>query len=167
VFRRYDTWATPLGGFIALGDAACAFNPIYGQGMSCATASAGILSEVLRATGPTDRLPPAFLKQQAKFLGSVWNLATGADFKWPTTEGERPKVPAAIGKYLDVAFECVHRDATMRRHVAPVFYLTGPFTLFFHPGFMAKVFAETAKRKLAEQVFGRELTAPFPPVPST
>lgn len=167
VFRRYDTWQTPLAGFIALGDAACAFNPIYGQGMSCATASAGILAEALREAGPTARLPALFLKRQAKFLGSVWDLATGADFKWPTTEGARPNVPGPIGKYLDVAFECIHRDAELRRHIAPVFYLTGPFTLFFHPRFMAQVFAATAKRRVSEQMFGRELTAPFPPVPTS
>lgn len=166
VFRRYDKWQMPLAGFVALGDAACAFNPIYGQGMSCATASASILSDVLRETGPSERLPAAFLNRQGKFLGSVWDLATGADFKWPTTEGERPRIPAPIGKYLDIAFECSHRDAALRRLVAPVFYLTGPFTLFFHPRFMAQVLAQTAKRRLSEQVFGRELTAPFPPVPS-
>jgi 2-polyprenyl-6-methoxyphenol hydroxylase-like FAD-dependent oxidoreductase len=166
VFRRYDTWQTPLLGFIALGDAACAFNPIYGQGMSCATASAGILGEVLAQTGPGDRLSPAFLKRQGKFLGSVWDLATGADFKWPTTEGPRPNIPAPIGKYIDVAFEQSHRNAALRRHVAPVFYLTGPFTRFFHPRYMAQVLAAAAKRSAGEKLFGRRLTTPYPPIPS-
>lgn len=166
VFRRYDTWPTPVGGFIALGDAACAFNPIYGQGMSCATACASILRDTLRDTGSGPRLPAAFFKRQAKFLESVWNLATGADFKWPTTEGTRQGIPPIIGSYLDVAFECIHRDAALRRHVVPVFYLTGSFTLFFDPRFMAKVFAQTAKRNLSHRLFGRELTAPLPPIPS-
>jgi len=165
VFRRYDTWQTPLLGFIALGDAACAFNPIYGQGMSCATASAGILAEALGQTGPGEGLARVFLRRQGKFLSSVWDLATGADFKWPTTEGPRPNVPAPIGKYFDVAFECSHRDAALRKHVAPVFYLTGPITLFFHPRFMAQVLAAAAKQRAEETLFGRKLTAPYPPIP--
>jgi hypothetical protein len=33
-WRRYDRWLVKLAGFVALCDAACAFNPVYGRGMT-------------------------------------------------------------------------------------------------------------------------------------
>jgi hypothetical protein len=51
-FRHYERWDARLAGFVAMGDAVCAFNPVYGQGMSSAVMCAGILEEALRATGP-------------------------------------------------------------------------------------------------------------------
>ena len=33
-WRHYDKWGARLDGFVALGDSSCAFNPVYGQGMT-------------------------------------------------------------------------------------------------------------------------------------
>jgi hypothetical protein len=165
VFRRYDKWPKPLGGFIALGDSVCAFNPIYGQGMSSATACASILGEAVHEAGATDRLPALFFKRQAAFLASVWNLATGADFRWPTTEGHRPPMPPGVGEYINLAFECAHDNAVLRRHLAPVFYLTGSMALFFEPRFVAKVLAQAAKKRFTHQLLGPKIVSPEPPIP--
>ena len=47
--RHYERLARWPENFVALGDAACAFNPIYGQGMSVAAMGALALDEFLRA----------------------------------------------------------------------------------------------------------------------
>src|SRR5262249_39219205 len=39
-FRHFERWRARLDGFVAIGDAVCAFNPVYGQGMSAAAVSA-------------------------------------------------------------------------------------------------------------------------------
>ncbi|WP_394831511.1 hypothetical protein LVJ94_33870 [Pendulispora rubella] len=80
--RRYDRLRRPLEGFIVLGDAVCALNPIYGHGMSTAAMAATVLASELRrhARGP---LAPGFAKsfyaQQGKALQIPWMAATVAD----------------------------------------------------------------------------------------
>ena len=165
VFRRYDQWDAELRGFVALGDAVCAFNPIYGQGMSTAAACAGLLADVLRARGKAPGFERAFFASSGAFLNDVWNLATGADFQWPTTEGDRPRVSPAIGAYLRLAMEAAHFDAKLRRQVVPVFNLTGSFKLFFEPRFAARALAAVAARRLRARIGVIALVPDLPPSP--
>jgi flavin-dependent dehydrogenase len=166
VFRRYDAWDAELRGFLALGDSVCAFNPIYGQGMSTAAASAGLLAGVLREHGKGPGFERAFFATVGGFLGDVWNLATGADFLWPTTEGERPHVPAPIAAYLGLAMESAHCDAQLRKHIIPVFNLTGSMRLFFDPRFAAQVLAASAARRLRARLGVTTLAPDLPPAPA-
>ncbi len=50
-WRRYDQWPAKLAGFVALGDAACAFNPVYGQGMTTGALSALTLRDTIAKFG--------------------------------------------------------------------------------------------------------------------
>ncbi|HTJ36422.1 MAG TPA: FAD-binding monooxygenase [Dactylosporangium sp.] len=70
VRRRYDRAHLPPG-IIVIGDAACAFNPVYGQGMSTAAMSAATLRE--------DDDPQRFHARQAELHEAPWTLAVGAD----------------------------------------------------------------------------------------
>ncbi len=153
VFRRYDRWPARLRGFLALGDAACAFNPIYGQGMSVAAACASLLRAHLREVSPHEpEFERLFFRRQASFVRGAWRLATRADFAWPTTEGERPPSLPLLDAYMRLAMKSIHHDAALRRRVFPVFNLTGPGTLFFKPRFMADVLVASAQRHLRERL---------------
>lgn len=55
-------------GLVALGDAACTFNPQYGQGMTVATLGAMLLAEMVAARlpgGPTASAAPSSARVQA------------------------------------------------------------------------------------------------------
>src|SRR5206468_1924794 len=58
-YRHYERWGRSVGGFIAVGDAVCAFNPIYGQGMTTAALCATALQAALQRT-PGGALPATF-----------------------------------------------------------------------------------------------------------
>src|SRR6266849_5032651 len=89
-WRHYEQWKTRVDGFVAVGDSACAFNPVYGQGMSTGTISATILADCLKKYGPTNPdLSRHFFRAQGRFQANPWRLATGADFRFPETEGQR------------------------------------------------------------------------------
>ena len=65
-WRHYERWRTPLGRFVAMADAACAYNPRFGQGMSAAAVSARLLKDCLATYGIADpRLPGRFFSVQA------------------------------------------------------------------------------------------------------
>src|SRR5262249_11986433 len=53
-WRHYERWRTPLGRFVAIADAACAYNPRFGQGMSAAAVSARLLKDCLATYGIAD-----------------------------------------------------------------------------------------------------------------
>ncbi|WP_326695424.1 monooxygenase [Streptomyces sp. NBC_01387] len=99
VRRRYDRPGRRPAGFLATGDALCAFNPVYGQGMTVAAFGALALRDALadrRRTPTTRRVQKALLQASRQ----AWDIAAGADKNLPAARGnvragravERPAV---------------------------------------------------------------------------
>jgi 2-polyprenyl-6-methoxyphenol hydroxylase-like FAD-dependent oxidoreductase len=148
-FRHYEQWQERLDGFIALGDAACAFNPVYGQGMTTGTISATILRDCLKQHGPTTPdLPRLFFRAQARFQQHPWGLATGADFRFPTTEGQRPQVSHLISPYMETLFQAGDNDPVIRHQVGHVLNLLKLPPALLAPHIVARVVWWALKRKL-------------------
>lgn len=86
VRRRYDRPGRRPAGFLATGDALCAFNPIYGQGMAVAALSALALRKAL---ADPRRTPTTRRVQRALFDASkqAWDISAGADKKMPGVTG--------------------------------------------------------------------------------
>src|SRR5687768_11935465 len=86
--RRFESAKYLPHNFLLLGDAVCAFNPVYGQGMTIASLGAVTLRECLRKQGGSlTGLSRRFQKQLAKVNKAPWLLATGEDFRYHETEG--------------------------------------------------------------------------------
>lgn len=91
-FERMRRWPER---FVVVGDAACAFDPVYGQGMSSAVIAAETLDECLRdhrqgrPTGALDGLSHRFQRTLARRHGEPWRFSTGEDLRYPTTTGGR------------------------------------------------------------------------------
>lgn len=88
VWRRFDRLDDPPRRFLALGDSVCAFNPIYGQGMTCAATAALILRRLIAdADLDTAALCTGFYAEQAEFLHGAWTLALTRDGGYPQATG--------------------------------------------------------------------------------
>ncbi|MGI8553077.1 MAG: NAD(P)/FAD-dependent oxidoreductase [Dehalococcoidia bacterium] len=136
-FERLDRWPE---GFVVMGDATCAFNPIYGQGMSVAANEALILDRGLRGKGQrrpsSDRsgLTQGIQHDITKAQETPWLMATGIDLRYPGTEGPHPNLVARLtNRYFDLVMEV----ATANPHVNAAFgdvtnLLASPASLF-HP----------------------------------
>ncbi|MGX6605920.1 hypothetical protein ACWKSP_27890 [Micromonosporaceae bacterium Da 78-11] len=81
------------GGYIALGDSVCSFNPIYGQGMTSAARQATALGTALdrHDRKPTPDMARDFYTAAADVVATPWQFAVGGDLVYPETIGPRPR----------------------------------------------------------------------------
>ncbi|MGD9879554.1 MAG: FAD-dependent oxidoreductase [Dongiaceae bacterium] len=86
VRRQYQKLSRPPSGLLAMGDAICAFNPVFAQGMTIAALQAIALQETLQQaeTGPLDGVfARRFYRRAAVALDPAWRMARGNDLLVP------------------------------------------------------------------------------------
>lgn len=90
--RHFDRLPRWPDGLVALGDAVCSFNPVYGQGMSVACLEAIDLRtelETQRAMSSDDRgMSARFQQRLARTITQAWNAACRSDYAVPGVEGD-------------------------------------------------------------------------------
>jgi 2-polyprenyl-6-methoxyphenol hydroxylase-like FAD-dependent oxidoreductase len=120
--------------FVLVGDAVCGFNPIYGQGMTAAAMGAELLAECV-AQGSLDDVSLTFQKKLAQQNQPIWLMATGEDFRFPGTEGDRPGFMARLfQRYLDQVITTMpHSDAVAVAFINVLNLVKSPLILF-QPG---------------------------------
>jgi len=100
VWRRYDTLPHPPLGLAFVGDAICAFNPFYGQGMSSAAGSAQLLRDALDSASTLDaRFATSFLAAQRRALKVPWAMAMARDRGYECATGTE-EAPAWVRRVL-------------------------------------------------------------------
>ena len=108
-------------GLIVLGDAACAFNPVYAQGMSTAAIEAARLHSLLCDNGATPELGCLFQQEIARIVQSPWILATSADLRYRSVEGARANRKTRVMHwYLDRVLRLGTTDKWVRRRFLEV-----------------------------------------------
>jgi 2-polyprenyl-6-methoxyphenol hydroxylase-like FAD-dependent oxidoreductase len=159
--RHYDRLGGLPDGVVAVGDAVCAFNPVYGQGMTAAALGAEALDRWLRE-GPSHRGPGrgrVFQRRLARATAAAWRLSAGADYRFRTTEGPpQGRVARLTGWYIDGVMRAATRRPWARRRLAEVLHLLRPPAALFGPGVLARL----AWDRLAGQAdAGRRGVAPL------
>ncbi|MGD0556563.1 MAG: FAD-dependent oxidoreductase [Streptosporangiaceae bacterium] len=93
-WRRYDQIDPPPVGLVSIGDAICAFNPFYAQGMSSAARSVLILAELLASRNVLDEtFFRDFLTRQKSSLNVPWMLAMARDQAYDFATGTEVVAP--------------------------------------------------------------------------
>jgi 2-polyprenyl-6-methoxyphenol hydroxylase-like FAD-dependent oxidoreductase len=141
--------------FIVLGDAACCFNPVYGQGMAVSAVEAMLLDGMLRSHGPSlNGFAQRFQRALPSTFKPAWLLSTGEDFRWPTTEGGKPDAATRFAhKYIDRLFDIMPSSPAVFETFMVVQHLLAPPALLFHPSLMARVLARSARRLVEPRSF--------------
>jgi 2-polyprenyl-6-methoxyphenol hydroxylase-like FAD-dependent oxidoreductase len=124
--------------FVVLGDAICAFNPTYGQGMSTAAVAAETLNACLRdhrrqhPPYDLDGLARAFQRHLARRNTDPWMLSTGADLRYPTTTGAQVAATTRLShRYLDrVMAAATQQPAVTETYIKVMGMLARPTSLF-------------------------------------
>jgi len=130
--RHYEELERHLEGFLALGDAVCAFNPVYGQGMSTGAIGAELVGALLDKGRLGRDLSERFYDKLAGKLVVPWLLATSEDFRYPSTEGEPPgRAVRALSAYIDrVLRASVRHKATYEAFLHVMHMVSSPAALF-------------------------------------
>ncbi|MBV7334420.1 hypothetical protein KFU94_40525 [Chloroflexi bacterium TSY] len=122
-----------------LGDAVCALNPVYGQGMTSAAMQVVALDRLLQKRPLSDTFWQPYFKQIAKVVSIPWQLTTSEDFLFPQTEGPPPKTPGFMTAYLGKLVQVVNHDAEVFKAFSNVLHLTKPPAILFHPRIVWRV----------------------------
>ena len=149
-WRHYEQVRKPLGRFIAIADAACSYNPRFGQGMSAAAVSARILNDCLAKYGVRDpRMAGRFFSAQARFQHTPWLFAAADDLRFADTLGDRTAAMRLFNWYRPIVARCSNQRVGER--LAEVTQFVRPLSSLFTPQIVSRlVVAEI--RRYTEQV---------------
>jgi len=150
--RHYESMARWPGRFVVLGDALCALNPVYAQGMSVAALEVVALDQCLREHNRynrynryneiTSEVAQQFQQQVANVVEIPWLMATSDDLRWPTTKGKRPSLLTHLmHRYLDAIIALATEHPEVDRPFAQVAHFLKPVHTLFHPRLAIRVLA--------------------------
>lgn len=141
--RHYENLSRQPDNFLVTGDAVCAFNPVYAQGMTTAALGAEVLEECLRESGESGELTglsTRFQKRLSKMNAGPWLMATGEDFRVRGVEGGKATFATRLThRYMDRVLALSLQDIDVRRTFLEVFHMLKPPTALFGPGIALKV----------------------------
>ncbi|WP_159033076.1 FAD-dependent oxidoreductase [Streptomyces fodineus] len=143
-YHAVTNWPERL---LAVGDAVCVFNPVYGQGLTVAAMEAELLQGMLKrrsATGRLDGLAPGFQKKVGRLLLGPWTLSTNSDLMW-TPKGQ-PLAARFAHWYNTRLFHVAVKDAAVWTRFVRVVNMVASPALLFHPLVALKVLTVTSRR---------------------
>ena len=151
-YGEHRAWPDSL---IVVGDAYCAFNPIYGQGITVAACQAVLLRDTLAKNKPlrSRRLQ----RRIAAVADFPWSVATTEDIRRPSSTDELTRTQQVIGRWTgELAKLAAHGERGAYRAFVGVYHLMAAPALLFHPALFLSA-ALTAIR-------GMPPAAPRPPI---
>lgn len=138
--RRFEDLPAHPAGYLALGDAICSFNPIYGQGMTCAALEAQALGRRLDEHGAaTAALSADFYRDAAAVIATPWQFAANGDFAYPQTQGVRPRGVGLLNRYSRRIQLAARADPEIRRIFTAVQHLITPPGVLRKPKMILRV----------------------------
>lgn len=163
---HYEKLSRLPEGLLAIGDAVCAFNPVYGQGMTVAALSALTLNQCLQQQfryrkGNLTGLTKHFHKQLSKVLQTPWLMATGEDFRWETTSGGHPdKITQLMHRYMDQIMLLSISNPKIYRSFVEVTHLVKPSRTLFAPEILVRVIGTLLNQSRQEKALRQASYAP-------
>ncbi|AUG81468.1 hypothetical protein CFP65_6836 [Kitasatospora sp. MMS16-BH015] len=136
-------------GLIAIGDALCVFNPVYGQGLTVAAVEADALATLLRrrrsdTTGLTG-LSREYLRTAAAIIKVPWSLSTTSDLMW--SPAGRSAAARFAHWYNRQVFALARHDPDVWTRFVKVANMTAPSSLLMHPSVLAKIARHNIRRQ--------------------
>ncbi|MEV4561745.1 FAD-dependent oxidoreductase [Kitasatospora sp. NPDC049285] len=139
VWRHHER--TAPDGLVAVGDASCTFNPVYGQGMSVAALGARALRDIVRRH---QHIGPAAARDARDAIAAVtknpWVMSSSEDVRFPaTTGGPTGRMVRTQHRFLDRVLARATTDPKVTEAFHTVSSLVEPPTALFRPSVLGAV----------------------------
>lgn len=166
VLRRYDRLRRFPDGLLVMGDAICAFNPVYGQGMTVAAIEAEVLQRCLR--DGDRRLPRRFFRGTRATVQQAWKLSTGGDLALPEVPQRAALPDRIVNRYILRLLAAAQRDAALSRVFLEVTGMIAPVTKLLSPKMMLRVLRGSLRAQgVVEAQSPHLVNAPHAPIAAT
>jgi 2-polyprenyl-6-methoxyphenol hydroxylase-like FAD-dependent oxidoreductase len=139
-YHRLRRWPQHL---IAMGDAVCVFNPVYGQGLTVAAQQAQMLSEFLDGTRTLIGLAQRFQRRLPGLIRLPWLMATSNDLAWDPAPLNRSA--RIIRWYLHHLLDLIPTDPEIATRFAQVQNMISGPTALVPPHLIAKVLCQSLR----------------------
>lgn len=136
--RRYERLDRVPERLVAVGDALCSFNPIYGQGMTTAGLAALTLGECLAERRDLDGLARSYYRRVAGVIEVPWMMTTCEDLRSPEVEGERPPLYPLIAGALARVHRATSRDEAVALHFLRAMHMVESPAALLRPDLLAR-----------------------------
>jgi hypothetical protein len=149
-FERLQCWRS---GLIITGDVVCAFNPIYGQGMTVSAMDALTLNRCLQEQQQASKpnFQQRFQQELAKTVADAWLVSTAEDLRWSgiTLQGARPAPGLGLmRRYMDLVLYSAVEDIQITQEYLAVLGMLNPPLSLARPRMIVRVFWSAFKRAL-------------------
>lgn len=135
-YARVHGWPD---GLVALGDALCCFDPVYGQGIAVSACQALRLRTALaRGTGASTTR--ALLRELDRTVEFPWAVAIGQDLRMPASAGTQTRAQAAVSGWAsELGRRAVQGDRRARDALMRTYHLESSARALLHPALIASV----------------------------
>ncbi|HEX4949552.1 MAG TPA: FAD-dependent monooxygenase [Blastocatellia bacterium] len=169
--RFYEKLARRPERFVVMGDGVCAFNPVYGQGMTIAAMEAMELKRCVQEcqsrNGDLTGLAATFQQRLAQVVQHPWMMATGEDYRFAGTEGgETDARVKFLHWYIDHVTYLTTRSVAVRRKFMAVQNLLIPPSELFSPGIVLRVLGAVLTKAFQREAKPESRDYRFQPSPS-
>jgi len=138
-YHRLRRWPARL---VAVGDAVCVFDPVYGQGLTVAAQQVQLLGELLEGTRTLTGLAQHFQRRLGGLIRLPWSMATSNDLSWDPAPPSRSA--RLVRWYLHHLLDLVPTDLEVAsRFIRVQNMISGPTTLVI-PRMIAKVLRQSS-----------------------
>ncbi len=144
VRRRYERLRSFPAGLLVTGDALCAFDPAYGQGMTVAALEAlelrGLLDETVQGgRAATEVAARTFFGRAARHVDTPWMLVVGRDLELTGSPQAPPLRTRVVNRYVRALLAAATQDASLATAFLRVSHLVAAPPSLFAPAVVAKV----------------------------
>ena len=166
---HYEKLSSFPEGLVVLGDAACAFNPVYAQGMTLAGLGALTLDKCLRqqfinGSRNITGLGKRFQKRLAKVNRMSWLMVTGEDLRWSTTKGGKLNMMARLmHRYIDGVMTLAFENPKIFQTLMEVDHMVRPIGAIFYPKIALRVLRQLLTIKQFSKQLSKEILAEVKP----
>ena len=138
MFGQIRGW--PMG-LLVVGDAACAFNPVYGQGITVAA---------LQGLRLRDRWQvPRLQSRLDRVADFCWMVASSEDLRQPTSDGQQNLGQRVLARWsMELGRQAAAGNYRAYRTFALAYHLMAPPIVLFHPA----LFLSAARAAIAGRV---------------